>query len=153
MTQPIFINDLYIPLVDDTSRYLILYGGADSGKSHFAAQKIIKRCLEERDHRILLIRKVQRTVRHSQFQILKDIIIQAGLLGMFEITPSNLTITGPNNNEIIGLDVGYDEKIHYVNANESTNCNISISNTGNLLLNLIITSSIPSLGCKGLACI
>ena len=67
------VNDLYYPLLEDQSRYEILYGGADSGKSHFAAQKIIARCLKESNHRVLLVRKVQHTIRHSQFQILKDI--------------------------------------------------------------------------------
>ncbi|MCK4816089.1 PBSX family phage terminase large subunit, partial [bacterium] len=110
------INDLYYPLLEDQSRYEILYGGADSGKSHFAAQKIITRCLKESNHRVLLVRKVQHTIRHSQFQIIKDIIIQAGLLGSFTLVPSNLRIDGPNNCEIIGAGIDDPEKLKSIHG-------------------------------------
>ena len=110
------INDLYYPLTTDEARYLILYGGADSGKSHYAAQKIIIRCLQEENHRVLLVRKVQRTIRHSQFQILKDIIIQAGLLSVFNLVPSTLTIYGPNGNEIIGAGIDDPEKLKSIHG-------------------------------------
>lgn len=116
MPNHLNINDLYAPLVYDKARYEILYGGADSGKSHFAAQKIIYRCIEESNHRVLLVRKVQRTIRHSQFQILKDIIIQAGLLASFTLVPSALTIYGPNNNEIIGAGIDDPEKLKSIHG-------------------------------------
>lgn len=116
MAEEIVVNTLYAPLMFDPARYLILYGGADSGKSHFAAQKIIGRCLEESNHRVLLVRKVQRTIRHSQFQILKDIIIKAGLLGSFTLVPSALTIYGPKNNEIIGAGIDDPEKLKSIHG-------------------------------------
>jgi len=116
MSNFLNVNDLYYPLLEDQARYEILYGGADSGKSHFAAQKIIIRCLKESNHRILLVRKVQHTIRHSQFQILKDIIIQAGLLGEFTLVPSNLRIDGPNNCEIIGAGIDDPEKLKSIHG-------------------------------------
>ena len=116
MSNYLNINDLYYPLLEDQARYEILYGGADSGKSHFAAQKIITRCLQELNHRVLLVRKVQRTIRHSQFQILKEIIINAGLLGSFTLVPSALTIYGPNNNEIIGAGIDDPEKLKSIHG-------------------------------------
>ena len=36
--QEVF-NPKYIDLLDNKSRYLILYGGAGAGKSYFAARK------------------------------------------------------------------------------------------------------------------
>jgi hypothetical protein len=100
-------NEKFFPLYSDQARYLVLYGGADSGKSYFAAQKLIRRCSEESDHRFLLVRKVQRTIKHSQFFLLKDIAYKANLFNRFDFHTSILEINGPNNNMIIG--VGLDE--------------------------------------------
>ncbi|MCX6162239.1 MAG: phage terminase large subunit [Ignavibacteriae bacterium] len=45
----------------------MLFGGAGSGKSIFAGQKLLLRSLKETGHKFLLIRKVARTIRGSQF--------------------------------------------------------------------------------------
>ena len=62
-------------------RYLIMYGGAGSGKSYHSALKIIQRCLNEKGHRILLVRKVARTIK-SVFKIIYDILLQHDLLSI-----------------------------------------------------------------------
>ena len=41
------LNNRFVPLVDNTDRYLICYGGRGSSKSVFAAKKLIYRCLSE----------------------------------------------------------------------------------------------------------
>jgi len=58
------INKIYLPLLSNTSRYLHIFGGAGSGKSYFAAQKVLLRVLTEQKHRFLLVRKVARTIRN-----------------------------------------------------------------------------------------
>ena len=61
---PELTNEIYYPLYKDTNRYLLLYGGAGSGKSVFAAQKTLVRLLTEKPHRFLVVRKVAKTLRY-----------------------------------------------------------------------------------------
>lgn len=100
------INSVYRPAYQSQDRYLHLYGGAGSGKSWFAAQKIILRCLQEKGHRFLGLRKVARTLRHSVFQLLRDIVIDEGLLSVVSVNKSEMAFYFPNGSEIMtaGLD-------------------------------------------------
>ena len=89
------------------ARFLILYGGAGSGKSYAAAQKILTRILSEAPHKILVIRKVAATLRHSVYALFKELIYNEGLEAFFKFNESSLEITNTlNNNKIIfkGLD-------------------------------------------------
>jgi len=103
---PELTNEVYYPLYKNKSRYLVLYGGAGSGKSVFAAQKILVRCLTEKPHRFLVVRKVARTLRFSVFSLFQDMIAQWQLTPLFKINKSDMTITCVNGNQIIfaGLD-------------------------------------------------
>lgn len=60
-------NQAFLPLFFCEARYLVLMGGAGSGKSIFAGRKILERCTTEKGHRILVCRKVARTLRDSCF--------------------------------------------------------------------------------------
>ena len=51
-------NESFLSLVDNKSRYLILWGGRGSSKSYFATDIIIHRMLDQKYFRGLLIRKV-----------------------------------------------------------------------------------------------
>ena len=86
------INEIYLPYLKEKSRYFHLYGGAGSGKSVFAAQKLIARSMQERNHRILLVRKVARTIRMSQFSLIKALIHGAALTEYFDIKESDFNI-------------------------------------------------------------
>jgi len=99
-------NEAYHPYYLNDSRYLILYGGAGSGKSVFTAQKHLIRILNEPNHRILVVRKVARTLRHSVFALLRDLIAEWGLTKLFKINKSDMEITCVNGNQILfaGLD-------------------------------------------------
>lgn len=65
-------NKTFLPLFFCESRYLVLKGGGGSGKSIFAGRKILERATSEPGHRILVIRKVAKTLRRSCFDQLKD---------------------------------------------------------------------------------
>lgn len=65
-------NDAFLPLLFVDSRYLVMKGGAGSGKSIFAGQKILERVTTEPGHRVLVCRKVARTLRQSCFAQLTD---------------------------------------------------------------------------------
>jgi phage terminase large subunit len=99
-------NSVYVPLYDNKSRFLVLYGGAGSGKSVFAAQKIVVRMLSEKTHKFLVVRKVANTLRNSVYALIKEVIDQWGLTKLFTINKTDMEITCVNGNKIIfaGLD-------------------------------------------------
>lgn len=86
------VNKIYRPLLHDKSRYLQIYGGAGSGKSVFAAQKLILRTVLEKNHKILLARKVARTVRQSQYSLIKAMIYSSGLEKFYLFKDGDLNI-------------------------------------------------------------
>lgn len=102
----VYINDVYIPYLANSKRYLHFFGGSGSGKSVFAAQKIILRLKSEKPHRILCIRKVANTLRSSVYQLLRDTIDDMGFSHEFQINKSEMRFIHSSGNEILlaGLD-------------------------------------------------
>ncbi|MDM5264690.1 PBSX family phage terminase large subunit [Sulfurovum sp. XTW-4] len=106
---PNITNDVYVPYYYNVSRYLVLYGGAGSGKSVFVAQKIVFRLLTESNHRFLVVRKVEKTLRDSARDEIIGAIKSMGVDHLFHYSESptgEMTIKCPNNSTIIfrGLD-------------------------------------------------
>jgi phage terminase large subunit len=104
---PKVTNETFYPLYKNKDRYLVLYGGAGSGKSVFAAQKLIFRMLNEKNHKFLVVRKVAKTLRESTFSLLRGVISEWGMTNLFEVNKTDMTITCKlNDNKIIhaGLD-------------------------------------------------
>lgn len=99
-------NPVFLPYLDNTSRYEILYGGAGSGKSVFIAQKKIYQHLRDKGRNTLVLRKVARTNRHSTFALINQTISKWGLRKAFNVNKSDMIITCKNRNQIIfaGLD-------------------------------------------------
>lgn len=64
-------NKAFYKLMFDKHRYLILKGGGGSGKSIFAGRKILERASSQPGHRMLVVRKVAKTLRESCFEQLK----------------------------------------------------------------------------------
>lgn len=89
----------FVPAFKDQSRYQVLYGGAGSGKSHIVARKWLYRILKESDcqHKILIARKVNRTIKRSVFTLMKNVISRWGLYDEFEFNHTDLTITYKKN--------------------------------------------------------
>jgi hypothetical protein len=104
-------NPVYKPLIADQSRYMIMMGGSGSGKSVFAAQKIILRCFGESGHRILIIRKVATTLRGSVFQLFNDLLSEYDLKQVCEVNKTERRITFPNGSEIVMAGLDDPEKI------------------------------------------
>ena len=110
-------NDVYVPLILKENRYVLLFGGAGSGKSVFAGQKLLLRSLKETGHKFLLIRKVARTIRGSQFSLLKSLIENGNLGEFFYIRESDLSITCKlNGNTFISAGMDDREKIKSIHS-------------------------------------
>lgn len=103
-------NDAYYPYFYNTSRFLVLYGGGGSGKSHFAAQKLLIRIMiamsEGKRHKFIALRKTQPAVRKSVFALLMFYMSLWGLDAIASVNKSDMTITFPGGSQIIcgGLD-------------------------------------------------
>lgn len=100
-------NKSHKAIFEDENRFLIVYGGAGSGKSVAVLQKILIRVLSEENHRFVIARKVARTLRVSVFQLFKDLILSLDLEDNFKINKTDMTITNIKNNSqllFFGLD-------------------------------------------------
>lgn len=100
-------NPLFRPyLTDNTHRYLILYGGAGSGKSVFAVQRFLYRLLTLPLCNILVVRAVAATNRDSTYALFRQVISRWGLSELFSCKDSDLRISCANGNSVIfkGLD-------------------------------------------------
>jgi phage terminase large subunit len=93
-------NETFMPLYADRSRYLVLKGGAGSGKSIFAGRKVLERMTSERAHRILVLRKVARTLRESCYAQLNGQIAAHYDSAAFKIHHGDMRITHANGSQI-----------------------------------------------------
>lgn len=93
MEKELTENDVYIPLLEDQNRFLILYGGGGSGKSVFAVHKIILRTVGESGHKFLCLRKVGETVKDSIFAELQGAIDDLGVSDEFTVNKTDRTLT------------------------------------------------------------
>lgn len=114
MSQPvqeseleIAVNDCFIPLYENRSRFLILPGGAGSGKSVFCADKVVHRVLCENEHKFLCLRKVGDTVEESIYAELISAIEERGVTHEFKVNKTKHSFFHlPTGNQILckGLD-------------------------------------------------
>ena len=99
-------NEVYLPYVEDWShRYEVFYGGAGSGKSFFVGQKVVFKALASR-RKILVLRKVGKTVKNSVFQLLLETLDQFKLRDRCKINKTDFSIELPNGSIFLcsGLD-------------------------------------------------
>ncbi len=99
----------FVPLFKNNLRYEVPWGGAGSGKSHIVARKFLYRILKEDDcqHKFLIARKVNRTLKRSVFTLFRNIIVKWGLYDEFDFNNTDLTITYKKNGSqflFTGLD-------------------------------------------------
>jgi len=109
-------NDSYIPMLNNTSRYMVLYGGAGSGKSVFAAQKILIKMLSKNKHKLLFVRKVQRTIKGSQIALFLDLLNQYNISRRFTFRTYDLSIECENGNKIVSAGLDDVEKLKSIHG-------------------------------------
>lgn len=104
-------NSVYLPYLEDFStRFMVFYGGAGSGKSHFVAQRLVYKGLKS-VRKILVLRKVNRTTKTSTFQLLLDTIKQFGMYERSSINRTDFSITLPNGTQFLCMGLDDPEKI------------------------------------------
>ncbi len=91
----ITISKHFQPLLDNPSRYLVLCGGAGSGKSEFCGRKLFWRHLTEGRHRFLVLRKVRNTCVESVLEVMKRILEDNEHPYDYNKTERRMTIPGP----------------------------------------------------------
>lgn len=99
-------NDVYYPLLECQTRYLVMFGGGGSGKSVFAAQRYIYKLLKQKRCNLLCVRAVGNTLRDSVFAELRKVIRAWKLENLFKVNVSDMRITCVTGNEVLfrGLD-------------------------------------------------
>lgn len=103
--QDQIFNNLIGNLQSAKTRFVINYGGAGSGKSYTQTQYEIIRCLQNKE-RLLVIRKVNTTLRDSVISLFVSILNNWKLSEIFEENKTVQTITFANGSQILfkGLD-------------------------------------------------
>ena len=74
-----------LPIITSEHRYKGAKGGRASGKSHFFAEAIIERHIQDANSRTVCIREVQRSLKFSAKQLLEDKIKALNVEHMFEV--------------------------------------------------------------------
>ncbi len=85
-------NDVYLPYLDNTDRYLVFYGGGSSGKSYFIAQRFIYKLIHPVRCNLLVVRQTGDTNRRSTFPLLKQVISNWNLAQHFKVNESDMRI-------------------------------------------------------------
>lgn len=85
-------NEVYLPYLNNTDRYLIFYGGGSSGKSFFIAQRYIYKLIHPTRCNLLVVRQTGDSNRKSTFPLLKQVISSWNLSEYFKINESDMRI-------------------------------------------------------------
>lgn len=104
----ILLSKSFRPVIEDKSPYLVMIGGAGSGKSEAAARKLFLRCVSEGGHRFLVLRKVRSRVRESVMEVMLRLLRENGIPYDLNKTDRVLSFSTPGRkpNEVLfdGLD-------------------------------------------------
>lgn len=114
--NPKCFNEWIYNIIDDyTHRIEVYVGGAGSGKSYGAFQKILLKALNSK-RRILVIRKVQNTIKVSVWRLLLDLLQESGFYEYCKINRSGMEIELPNGSIFIFKGLDDPEKIKSITA-------------------------------------
>lgn len=97
--KTLYVNDSYIPFLNDQTRTQIFFGGSSSGKSFFLGQRTIIDVINGRNY--LVVRQVASSIKRSVFNQILKTIVEMDLMDMFEIQRSDMVITCKKNQKQI----------------------------------------------------
>jgi phage terminase large subunit len=72
------------------ARYKGVHGGRGGGKSHFMAEMLIERCIDNPDLRVVCIREIQKSLKFSAKLLIEEKIEELGYGDRFEIFQSEI---------------------------------------------------------------
>lgn len=93
--------ECYRHLNRSTADINFLWGGRDSGKSHYIAQRLVVKCLSARYFRCILVKETFESIKDAQWQTIKDVVEDWGLEELFHFTEHPLAIKCVNGNGFI----------------------------------------------------
>jgi PBSX family phage terminase large subunit len=91
----------YHHLLENDNDINFLWGGRDSGKSHFVAQYLIYKCLNADYFRCIMVKKTANSIEAAQWQTIKDIVYEWGFQELFRFKTHPLSIECENGNKFI----------------------------------------------------
>lgn len=114
--NPAVFNDWIYSHIDDyTYRFEVYKGGAGSGKSYGATQKILLKALKSK-RTVLVIRKIQRTIKHSIWALMLTQLRASGYYDQCRINRSDFEIELPNGSIFIFKGLDDEEKIKSIDG-------------------------------------
>lgn len=103
--EVIIPTSVYLPCYRHLNNSLadinFLWGGRDSGKSHYIAQRLIRKCMKAKYFRCIMVKKTGNSIEASQWQTVKDIVEEWHLSELFTFKKSPLSIECINGNKFI----------------------------------------------------
>lgn len=114
--NPAKFNDwVYKDIADYSKRVEVYYGGAGSGKSFGATQKILLKALKYR-RKVLVIRKIQRTIKDSIWSLIISHLYASGFYNACRVNRSDFEIELPNGSVFIFKGLDDPEKIKSIDG-------------------------------------
>ncbi len=114
--NPKIFNDWIFKIINDYSHRIEVYmGGAGSGKSYGATQKVLLKALKYK-RTVLVIRKIQRTIKHSIWSLMLTHLRNSGYYDQCRINRSDFEIELPNGSIFIFKGLDDKEKIKSIDG-------------------------------------
>ena len=114
--NPAKFNDwVYADIADYSKRVEVAYGGAGSGKSYGATQKIFLKALKHK-RKVLVIRKIQRTIKDSIWALIISHLHASGFYNACRLNKSDYEIELPNGSVFLFKGLDDPEKIKSIDG-------------------------------------
>lgn len=101
---------VYDELDDYNHRIEVYYGGAGSGKSYGAMQKMLLKSLNYR-RRVLVVRKVAATLRASVFELMLQLLRDSGLRRVARVWKTEMRVELPGGSQFLFRGIDDPEKV------------------------------------------
>ena len=115
LNPAIFNEWVYKCIADYSKRIEVYYGGAGSGKSYGATQKILLKALKYK-RKVLVIRKIQRTIKDSIWALIISHLHASGFYDACRVNRSDFEIELPNGSIFIFKGLDDPEKIKSIDG-------------------------------------